>query len=152
PTQSGSRTEANRTSDIPRVVTPVSFRPIIDRSEPFHRPVWFGAVPGEPGASAVIEMQKSRVWILNADGRERRLFVDILSETIAGEITGLTSLAFHPDFVHNGRYFLKMHVPREGGRLAVRIVERKAAHNPLRDSGEPSKPVLEIPVFSEIHN
>ena len=51
---------------------PVSFRPIVERDEPFHRPVWFGPLPGHPGTSAVIEMQRGRVWLLEADGNAAR--------------------------------------------------------------------------------
>jgi putative heme-binding domain-containing protein len=152
PASLGTRGEAVDARDIPQAVGPVSFRPIVAPGESFHRPVWFGHVPGHPGRSAVIEMQKGRVWLLSRDGRERTPFVDVVSETIPGELTGLTSLAFHPDFPRNGRYFLKMHAPHEGGRLAVQVVERKATPDGLRDLGEPSKLVLKIPVFSEIHN
>src|SRR5262249_39425365 len=45
PTSPGARGEAINSSDIPRVVLPVRFRPIGDRDEPFHRPVWFGPLP-----------------------------------------------------------------------------------------------------------
>ena len=86
PTSSGTRGEALNSSDIPKVVLPVSFRPIVDRDEPFHRPVWFGPLPGHPGTSAVIEMQKGRVWLLDGDGRRHNIFVDVQNETIPGEI------------------------------------------------------------------
>jgi putative heme-binding domain-containing protein len=152
PASLGTRGEAVNAHDIPQAIGPVRFRPIVARGESFHRPVWFGHVPGQPGRSAVIEMQRGRVWLLSGDGRGRTPFVDVLDETIPGELTGLTSLAFHPDFSRNGRYFLKMHASHEGGRLAVQVVERKATPDRLRDSGEPSKLVLKIPVFSEIHN
>ncbi len=152
PPGSGSLREAINPRDIPRAVVPVSFRPIISRDERFHRPVWFGPLPGHPGTSVVIEMQRGRIWLLEVGGSKRSLFADVLSETTPGELTGLTSLAFHPDFARNGRYFVKMHAPRENGRLALRIVERKATPDGLRDSGEPSKELLKIPVFSEIHN
>lgn len=152
PAASRIRGEAVDSRDIPRAIGPVQFRPIIDRREPFRRPVWFGALPGHPDKSAVIEMQKGRVWILDRNGRERTLFVDVLDEMVPGEITGLTSIAFHPDFVRNRRYFLKMHTAGEQGRIAVSVVERKATLDGLRDSGEPSKQVITIPVFSEIHN
>ncbi len=152
PPSSASSREAVDPRDIPRAVKPVTFRPIIDRDSPFHRPVWFGPLPGHPTTSVVIEMQRARVWLLEQNGSKRTLFADVLSETIPGEITGLTGLAFHPDFVHNRRYFLKMHTPLENGRLAVQVVERKASPDGLSDSGSPSKLVLKIPVFSEIHN
>ncbi len=151
PSRSGARGEAINTRDIPQAMAPVEFRPI-NRDEAFQHPVWFGAVPGHSGTAAVIEMQRARVWLIDIDGRNRRLFVDVLNETIGGELTGLTSLAFHPDFARNGRYFLKMHTRRDGGRLAVQVVERKASSKDLRDEGGASKLVLTIPVFSEIHN
>ncbi len=149
---SGSLREAVNARDIPKAIGPVAFRPIIDRAEPFHRPVWFGPVPGQPGTSAVVEMQRGRVWLLDPDESKRTLFVDVLAETTPGELTGLTSLAFHPDFARNRRYFLELHSPKGAGRLAVRVIERKAAPDGLRDSGGPSKLLLHIPVFSEIHN
>jgi hypothetical protein len=45
-----------------------------------------------------------------------------------------------------------MHSPPEAGPLAVRILERKANAEGVADSGEPSKVILSIPVFSNIHN
>lgn len=152
PPGSGSLREAVNPRDIARATSPVAFRPIDLEGSPFQRPVWFGPLPGHPGTSVVVEMQRGRIWLIGGDARGRTLFADVLGETIPGELTGLTSLAFHPDFVHNRRYFLKMHVPRGGGRLAVQVVERKATPDGLRDSGEPSKLVLRIPVFTEIHN
>ncbi len=152
PPGSGSIREAVNSRDIPRAVAPVTFEPIFDRHAPFHRPVWFGALPGHPGTSVVIEMQRGRIWTIGIDGTKRTLFGDILSDTTPGELTGLTSLAFHPDFVRNGRYFVKMHTPRSSGSLAVQILERKATPDGCLDSGEPSRLVLKIPVFSEIDN
>jgi putative heme-binding domain-containing protein len=152
PPASGSSREAVDPRDIPRAVGPVTFRSIVDRDAPFHRPVWFGPLPGYPGTSVVIEMERGRIWLIERDGSRRALFADVLNETVPGRITGLTGLAFHPGFPRNGRYFLKMHTPIGGGRLAVQVVERKAVSDGLRDSGEPSRLVLKIPVFSEIHN
>src|SRR5262249_23415765 len=144
--------EAVNPRDVPRAVGPVSFRPIVDRNEPFHRPVWFGPLPGHFMTSVVIEIQRGRIWLLEEDGKKRTLFADLVNETHPAENSGLTSLAFHPEFARNGRYFLKMHSPREGGQLAVQVVERRASPDGLRDSGEPSKLILKIPVFSAVHN
>jgi putative heme-binding domain-containing protein len=152
PPRSASPSEAVNPRDIPHAIAPVSFQPIIDRDAPFQRPVWFGALPGHPGTMVVVEMQRARIWLLESNGSKRTLFADVQGETTPGELTGLTSLAFHPDFARNGRYFLKMHTSRGAGRLAVQIVERKAATDGMSDSGMPSKLLLKIPVFSEIHN
>ena len=57
----------------------------------------------------------------SASDRVTGIGVDVQSETTPGELTGLTSLAFHPDFARNGRYFLKMHGPRGPGLPAVQV-------------------------------
>ena len=98
PPVSRSPREAVDPWDIPRAVVPVTFQSIVDRDAPFHRPVWFGALPGHPDMSAVVEMQKVQIWLLKRGGSARTLFADVFSETISGELTGLTGLAFHPDF------------------------------------------------------
>ncbi|MDG3007941.1 PQQ-dependent sugar dehydrogenase [Paludisphaera mucosa] len=152
PARSASPREAVDPRDVPRAAVPVAFRPWGDASRPFQRPVWFGPLPGLPGGAVVIEMQRGRLWLLEDEGRRRSPFVDVGAETTPGELTGLTSVAFHPDFVHNRRYFLKLHSPRDGGRLTVRVIERKAALDGLRDSGEPSRPVIDIPVSGETHD
>uniref|UniRef100_UPI0013E9CC8E PQQ-dependent sugar dehydrogenase n=1 Tax=Aquisphaera insulae TaxID=2712864 RepID=UPI0013E9CC8E len=152
PPASSSPREAVNARDIPRATRPVTFVPRPVPAPPLHRPVWFGPLPGHAGTSAVIEMQRGRVWLLEKDGRSRSLFVDVGGETTPGELTGLTSVAFHPEFPRNGRYFLERHSPRDGGRLAVEVVERRAAAGGLRDSGEPSRPILRMPVVSDIHN
>ena len=152
PPGTGSLREAVNPRDIPQAVRPVTFRPIVDAAAPFHRPVWFGPLPGHLGTSVVVEMEKARVWLMEVDSSKRTLFVDVLSETTPGEFTGLMSVAFHPNFTQNGRYFLKMHGPRGSGRLAVNIIERKATPDGLRDSGEPSKLILPIPLFSDVHH
>jgi putative heme-binding domain-containing protein len=148
----GSLREAINPRDIPQAVRPVTFQPIVDSAAPFHRPVWLEPLPGHPRTSVVVEMQKGRVWLMEADGSNRRLFVDVVNETTPGEFTGLMCVAFHPDFTRNGRYFLKMHSPKGNGRLAVDIVERKATSDGLRDSGQPSKPCLKIILFSDVHH
>ena len=154
PSGTGSVREALDPREIPGAARPVTFRPIHDRASAFHRPVWFGPLPGKPGTNVVVEMQRGRIWLVEGEGvgARRTLFADLVAETTPGEITGITSLAFHPDFARNRRYFLKLHSPRDAGRLAVHVVERRAADDGLSDSGGPSKLILKIPVFSEIHN
>lgn len=150
----GTLQDARDPREIARATGPVQFEAIIDRDLAFRRPVWFGAVPGHFGTNAVIEMDRGRIVLLRGEpGKlERSLFANVSEETRSGDIVGLMSIAFHPYFVHNRRYFLKLHSPRSADRLTVNIIERKAAPDGLSDSGEPSKLRLEIPVFSEIHN
>lgn len=148
--------EAVDADAITRAARPVAFRPIHDPANRFDRPVWFGPVPGQPGTFAVLEHQKGRVWLLDdrpgGAVKAGGPFVDVGAETTPGEITGLLGLAFHPDFARNRRYFLKLHGLRDAGRLAIRIVERRATDDGRRDAGVPSRLVMSIPVVSEIHN
>ena len=155
PSGAGTLREALDPREIPRALRPVAFRPIENREPAFHRPVWFGPMPGHPKTSVVIEMQRGRIWLVEHEQRGvgRTLFADLGAETTPGELTGLSSLAFHPDFARNRRYFAKIPTPHVGaGRLAVRVVERRAAEDGSRDSGEPTKILMTIPVVSEIHN
>ncbi len=146
--------EANDARQIPRAIRPVEFTPIHDESSRFNHPVWFSLIPGQSGSFAVAEIQAGKIWRFRpgAPTAEKTLFADLSSEILPGEITGLMGLAFHPDFARNHRYFVKIHNPRQAGRLAVAIVERKATDDGLSDSGEPSRLILKIPVVSEIHN
>lgn len=150
----GTLQDARDPREIARATSGVAFEPIIQPDQSFRRPVWFGAVPGQAATNAVIEFSNAHVWLLRNDGgkQERSPFVDLRTETRAGELTGIMSIAFHPDYVHNRRYFLKVHSPVSSGALTVNIVERKATADGLSDSGEPSRIRLKIPVFSEIHN
>ena len=152
PPETGSLREAISPHDIPQAPAPVTFRPIVDSAAPFHRPVWFEPLPGHPKTSVVVEMERGRIWLMELDGTNRRLFVEVVNETTPGEFTGLMCVAFHPDFTHNRRYFLKMHSPKGAGQLAVDIVERKARPDGLRDSGAPSKLCLKIILFSDVHH
>ena len=146
--------EAVDADEIPHAARPVEFVPIHSRERAFHRPVWFGPLPGQLGTFAVLEHQRGRVWLLDdeAHGGEKGLFADLGGETAPGNITGVLGLAFHPDYARNRRYFLKLHPPREAGKLSIHIVERRASADGRGDSGGPSRPILKIPVVSEIHN
>ena len=154
PRGSGGMAEVNDASEIPRAVRPVAFVPVHPESTRFNHPVWFSPIPGQPGWFAVAEIQSGRIWRFRPDaaGAEKTLFADLGGAVLPGEITGLMGLAFHPDFARNHRYFVKLHTPREAGRLAVSIFERLASTDGLADSGQGSKLILKIPVVSEIHN
>ncbi len=154
PRSSGDSRQANDVREIPRAIRPVDFVPIHPKATRFDHAVWFSPIPGQTGRFAVAEIQSGRIWRLQPDatGSEKTLFADLAGEILSGELTGLMGLAFHPDFARNHRYFVKIHGPRESGRLAVAIVERRATDDNLSDSGQPSRLILKIPVVSEIHN
>ena len=97
--RTGSRHEALDVREIPRAIDYVRFTPILDQSQVFQRPVWFGPIPGRPGAQLVLEIDQAKIWLLEGEGAKAKksLFIDLSDETTGGEFTGLMSLAFHPD-------------------------------------------------------
>ena len=142
--------EATDPGAIPRASRPVAFVPIHDRSQAFRHPAWMGPLPGHPGTFLVTEVQSGRVWRF-ADGAKTP-FLDLSGEITPGDLTGVQSLAFHPDFARNHRYFVKIHGPRANGQLSISVIERRATDDGLADAGVPSRLILNIPVVTEIHN
>ena len=143
-----------RPVEIPRIASPVKFVPIHTESNKFENPVWVGSFPFGKDQLLVVEHQNARVWRYIRDGKDsprKELFVDLKDQIhIAGD-QGLTSLALHPDFHANGRYFLE-HEVREEGVVKTTIVERNATEDRLRDSGRPSIRMLEVRQPAANHN
>ena len=139
--------------EIRKLAKEVSFRPIHPPNQKFGNPVWCGAIPGAKGQLAVAEHQEARIWrvVLTADKFEKHLFLDLSAEVSYGTNQGLMCVAFHPDYVENGRYFLK-HEVKEQGVIRTTVVERRAADDRLRDSGSRSRRLLHLeqPAFN--HN
>ncbi|MYD64918.1 MAG: PQQ-dependent sugar dehydrogenase [Chloroflexi bacterium] len=67
--------------------------------ERFDRPLEVGAYPG--GRFFVAE-QHGRVWVLGADGSDRRVLLDLGDHIDADLGEGLLSVTLDPDFEHNG--------------------------------------------------
>lgn len=138
---------------IPRLRKPVALRMIHPADRPFDNPVWVGALPGTNRDLAVLEHHSSRVIRLQRrKGDQRRsVFLDLSDETYLSNNQGLTCIAFHPNFASNHRYFLN-HEIKEGDQVKTVVVERIATADGLRDSGQPSRRLLELdqPAFN--HN
>ncbi len=74
----------------------------------FDRPVWAGVPIGVEGKLWVME-QAGRVWIVDTKTgkREEKPFLDIHGEVLRkGNEEGLLGLAFAPDFMKSGRYYV----------------------------------------------
>lgn len=82
----------------------------------------------------------------------KELFIDLSKETRQGNQEGLLGMVFHPKFVENRRYFLKMHRPRDGKRVVMDVLERRAANDGKHDLGAAPRTILsqEMPDIS--HN
>lgn len=139
--------------EIPRLATPVTFRPIHSPEQAFENPVWCGALPGTARDLLVIEHQTAHIWrLIRDDGSLRKqLFLDLSGDTHFSNNQGLMCIAFHPDYETNRRYFLE-HEVNEQGEVKTTVVERRGSDDGLRDSGQPSRRLLDViqPAFN--HN
>jgi len=122
----------------------VGVEPIHPPELNFENPVWCGALPGTSSDLLVIEHMTRRIWrLIRDDGPVRKeLFLQLGDEVHTGANHGIMCMTFHPDFIHNRRYFLE-HEVEEDNQVKTTVVERKAAADGLRDSGEPSRRLLE---------
>ena len=147
------RGPGNAEIPIPHLQTPVEFSPIHTADLKFEAPVWCGSLPGHPGQLLILEHQEGRIWRLIGEGKDARkeLFLDLVTTIHASPNQGLMCLAFHPDYVTNGRYFLEYEI-KEGEKVKTLIVERRATEDRLRDNGNESIRLLDVeqPAFN--HN
>lgn len=123
----------------------VTIEPIHPPELDFENPVWCGALPGTESDLLVIEHMTRRIWrLIRDDGPVRKeLFLELGEEVHTGANHGIMCMTFHPDYAHNRRYFLEHEVEEDDGQVKTTVVERKAAADGLRDSGEPSRRLLE---------
>ncbi|HET6948606.1 MAG TPA: PQQ-dependent sugar dehydrogenase [bacterium] len=93
--------------------------------------------------------RSDRLFIVEQDGRIRIIrngrllvqpFLDIRSRVVSGGELGLLSVAFHPRFAGNGRFFVNYTTDR-GGRLRTVIAEYRVAA-PGNDVADPDERIL----------
>jgi putative heme-binding domain-containing protein len=144
---------SNQPVSIPRLAKPVEFRPFHPATIRFAGPVWFSATPGFTNEYVVLEHQEGRIWRLEKrrDGDRKILFVDLSSSVSVGPVEGLMSIAFHPQFATNRKYYLK-HETRQSGELQTVVVQRVASPDGLSDSGIPSRRLLTVDQPAYNHN
>ncbi len=145
--------EAGTPSVIRRLAQPVTISPIHDDSVRFDKPTWFGEHPTVPNVFVVAEQITARVWLLGKKngGDTKTLFADIRPEATTGEIEGVMSVAFHPQFASNRKFYL-IHDLVEGGERAMVVAERIAAPDGTIDSGMPSRRIIRIAATTEVHH
>src|SRR6185295_11732256 len=125
---------------IPELAKPVILRPLFGESLRFpasivRKPgdvrsglVWFSQIPGSNDIFLVVH-QSGKIWRLEKTtaGPTKALFGDFSAEVYAERgPNGLLSLAFHPKFRENRKYYLK-HQVLEDGVLSTMLVEKRAA-------------------------
>lgn len=114
--------------------------------------VWFGQVPGR-SETFLAAQQSGKIWRIekNAGGDRKTLFGDFVREVYSERgPNGLLGLAFHPRFNENRKYYLLQQV-FEAGTIKTVLMEKRAAPDLDRDSGEPSRRILAIECVTENH-
>lgn len=145
-------------TDIPELNPPVMLLPVHDDAHRFDHPAWMGQLPREPGVFLVCEHETGRIWRLSTSaagaareaGATKSLWGDFRDEVRRGGATGLLGLAFHPHFRENRKYYIQ-HQLQVGGRLVARVSEKRAAPDFERDSGQPSRTIIEFPCSTDVH-
>ncbi|PYJ06861.1 MAG: hypothetical protein DMF06_17215, partial [Verrucomicrobia bacterium] len=152
-------------AEIPELANPVRLVPFFSEDLRFphafvHKPgdvrsglVWFGQLPGSTNTFLAVH-QTGKIWLLEKreSGDTKTLFGDITAELFNERgPNGLLSIAFHPKFLQNRKYYLK-HQVFEDGKIATVLIEREAAPDLKHDSGKQSRRLLKIVSTTQDHS
>ena len=139
---------------IQRVEKPITLEPFFGTELDFEKPVWFGDHPVIKDTYVIVEKSRALVSLLtkNNSGKETKSrFLEIPEEVYVTNDEGLLGFTFHPQFKENRRYFFMHEVKHDNYRGMV-IGERIASEDFSKDSGKPTKKVLEFEVATEFHH
>ena len=152
-------------ANIPELATPIAVRPFFTEQMRFphafvQKPgdvryglVWFGPLPGVSNHFVAVH-QTGKIWLLEkgASNDVKTLFADVAKDIFNERgPNGLLSLAFHPRFRENRKYYLK-HQVFEEGRIATIVVERQASPDLRTDSGQPSRRLWKVVSATQDHS
>jgi glucose/arabinose dehydrogenase len=104
-------------------------------TQAFTRPVFASSAPGEPDRLYVVEQHTGRILVLDTLSGESNVtpFLDLDDASLAGGTgQGLLGMAFHPDYVSNGQFFV--FVTRADGDIEVRSYQRSASDPAVADA------------------
>jgi len=150
--------------NIPELAKPIELRPFFDESLRFpyafvKKPgdvrfglVWFGPLPGVSNAFlAVLQPGKISLIQKSPGGHTKTEFVDVSTDVFSERgPNGLLSIAFHPKFTENRKYYLE-HQVFEEGRIATTVVERFASTDLHSDSGRSSRRLWKAECTTQDH-
>lgn len=120
-------------SDAPPQVTPPASPPVTPPTPPptpsiqlqsvasgFSAPVFFASVPGGTGRSVIVE-QRGTVQLLSSAFTAQGTLLDIAAQTLNSGEQGLLGLAFDPNFMNNGYFYVDYVSSKSGGRCAQAV-------------------------------
>jgi len=139
---------------IKRISKPIKLTPFFGTELDFEKPVWFGDHPTIKNKYVIVEKSRALVSLLgkNKSGEEKKShFLEIPEEVYVTNDEGLLGFTFHPKFKENRRYFF-MHEVRDKDYRGMVIGERIASEDYTKDSGNPTRKILEFEVATEFHH
>ncbi len=132
--------DAPQCAALPRTAgTAVKLQPVV--SQGLDAPVHVASPPGDAGRLFVVE-QSGRVRLVVNGELRATPYLDITGRVAFGGERGLLSIAFHPSFAANGRFYVNY----TDGEGDVRISEFRAA-DPAAEAADPASEIIlaEIP-------
>ena len=110
-------------------------------------PVWLTAPPGDPRLFVV--EQRGTIRIVKGDALLPEPFLDLRSAVASGGERGLLSLAFHPDYAANGRFYVDYTDPHGDTRV---VAYRASASDPDRADPASGDTILAVDQPYSNHN
>ena len=93
----------------------------------FSSPVFATSAPGDPNRLYVVEKDLGRIVLLDLSSGARSTFLNIPTNQLStGGEQGLLSVAFHPDYQTNGRFYVNL--VNANGDVEVRSYTRSAGN------------------------
>ncbi|PYP20078.1 MAG: glucose dehydrogenase, partial [Gemmatimonadetes bacterium] len=84
---------------------PPAGSPTLQLVDSFASPVYLTAPPGDSSRLFVVE-QGGRIKVVHNDTTRARPFLDLRGKISSGGERGLLSMAFHPQYATNGRFYV----------------------------------------------
>src|SRR5436309_2233787 len=106
----------------------------------FANPVYITAPPGDSARLFVVE-QGGTIRVLHHDTTRARPFLDITNRVLSGGERGLLSVAFHPQYATNGRFYV-YYTNLNGD---IRIVRFNVSSDPDSADRATADTVLKVP-------
>ena len=110
---------------------PPAGSPTLQLVDSFASPVYLTAPPGDTSRLFVVE-QGGRIKVVRHDTTLARPFLDLRAKVLSGGERGLLSMAFHPQYATNGRFYV--YYTNLSGN--IRIVRYNVSSDP--DSADPA--------------
>ncbi|HYU08160.1 MAG TPA: PQQ-dependent sugar dehydrogenase [Gemmatimonadales bacterium] len=114
--------------------------PTLDAIGDFTNPTFLAAPPGDTGRLFVTE-RIGRIRLLKHDVLQARPFLDIVGKMSSADENGLYSMAFHPQYATNGRFYV-FFTNLDGD---IRVVRYVVSSNPDSADESAADTILAVP-------